>query len=58
MNKRKMGGKEREEDKGKKERGKQSGNEEIKSEPMVVLVKGSRILDQSRGSGASGKRKM
>lgn len=53
-----MGGKEREEDKGKKERGKQSGNEEIKSEPMVVLVKGSRILDQSRGSGASGKRKM
>ena len=58
MNKRKMVGKEREEEKGKNEGGRQSGNREIKSEPIVVPGRGSRTLNQSRGSGASGKREM
>lgn len=59
-----MEGKEREK-KGRRESGRrekggmQSGDGEIRSEPIAdVLVRGSRTPNQGRGSGASGKRKI
>lgn len=58
MNKRKMGVKEREEERGKNEGERQNGNKEIKSEPILVPIRGSRTLNQSRVRGAAGKRKM